>query len=64
MWAQCQMQQPRPVLEKSAELPAQELCCQSRRMELVLPGRSQASALGPASPSPAGLRIQDLLQQA
>ena len=47
------------MLEKSAELPAQELCCQSCQMELALPGRPQASPLSPVSPSPAGLRIWD-----
>lgn len=42
MWAWCQVQHPPPSVEKSAELPAQELCCQSSRMELALPGRPQA----------------------
>lgn len=39
-----------PVQEKSAELPAWELCCQSCRMELALPGRPQARLSQPNLP--------------
>lgn len=54
MWARCQ------VREKSAELPARELCCQSCRTALALPGTPRAG-LSASRPSPAfaSLRIQD-----
>lgn len=52
MWAPCQ------ALEKSAELPARELCCQSCQTERSSQAGPEPGPQ-PSHPSPASLRIRD-----